>query len=193
MIPRPYPKKRNIYTIDIMIFLYIRTRIFIDYNTIVRKIFLKKRGREQKMQNKDFLFVAWAAFVVSFAFVLISIWNNVDWALIDRGYYTICLGWITFSVFALVNLMSLRSDGMKVAGEFIFFSWLSTAASIIIGMVSVNNTDWILMEKGYYWMGFLFTAFTTYVLVKAIRDKQKSYTDTDEGLKFSFLKSQTEE
>lgn len=140
------------------------------------------------MINKDFLFVAWAAFVVSFAFVLISVWNNVDWTLIDRGYYTICLGWITFSVFALVNLMSLKSEGTKIAGEFLFFAWLSTAASIIIGMVSVNNTEWVLMEKGYYWMGFLFTSFSTYVLVKAIRDRQTNENDDTNKNIFGLLK-----
>jgi len=145
------------------------------------------------MQNKEFLFVAWAAFIVSFAFVLISIWNNEEWELIDRGYYTICLGWITFSVFALVNLVSLKSEGMKVAGEFIFFSWISTVAALMIGMISVNNTEWVLMEKGYYWMGFLFTSFTTYVLVKAIRDKQKATNEKESNAILSgLIKTQQE-
>lgn len=145
------------------------------------------------MQNKEFLFVAWVAFIVSFAFVLISIWNNEEWELIDRGYYTICLGWITFSVFALVNLVSLKSEGMKVAGEFIFFSWISTVAALLIGMISVNNTEWVLMEKGYYWMGFLFTSFTTYVLVKAIRDKQKATNEKESNAILSgLIKTQQE-
>ena len=132
------------------------------------------------MQKREFLFVSWAAFVISFGFVLISIWNNDDWALIDRGYYTICLGWLTFSVFSLVGLTGLKNNGVKIAGEFIFFSWLSTIASLGIGMISVNNTDWVLMEKGYYWMGFLFTAFTTYVLVKVLRMNQAEEKDEED-------------
>ena len=139
------------------------------------------------MQKREVLFVAWAAFIVSFGFVLISIWNNDDWALIDRGYYTICLGWLTFSVFALVNLTSLKQTGVKIAGEFIFFSWLSTIAAFGIGMISINNTDWILMEKGYYWMGLLFTAYTTYMLVNALRVTPELVEDESKSI-FTFAK-----
>lgn len=123
------------------------------------------------MQQKEFFFIAWCAFIVSFSFVLISIWNT-EWILVERGFYTICIGWITYSSFALVKVLRDKSEGIKSAAEFTFLTWASFIASFAIGMIAVWNTEWILLEKGYYWMGILFTMFTSITLAKEVRDRQ---------------------
>lgn len=124
------------------------------------------------MQSKEFFFLTWAAFLVSFSFVLIAIWNT-DWMLVERGFYTICLGWITFSAFSLVKVLRDRQEGIKTAPEYLFLSWLSMIVSFSIGMIAVWNTEWIFVEKGYYWMGILFTTYTSVSLAKVIRDRQQ--------------------
>ncbi|WP_332651418.1 YiaA/YiaB family inner membrane protein [Lysinibacillus sp. 54212] len=138
------------------------------------------------MQQKEFFVLSWAGFLVSFGFVLISIWNNDDWMLVERGFYTICLGWLTYSAFALVNVLSNRREGGKTGIEFVFLTWLSFIAAFAIGMISVYNTEWVLLEKGFYWMGLLFCTFTTITLAKEIRGRQSSLTqrddDVDDGL-----------
>ncbi|MFP3918134.1 YiaA/YiaB family inner membrane protein [Lysinibacillus telephonicus] len=123
------------------------------------------------MQSKEFFFLTWAAFLVSFSFVLIAIWNT-DWMLVERGFYTICLGWITFSAFSLVKVLRDRNEGIKTAPEYLFLAWLSMIVSFSIGMIAVWNTEWIFVEKGYYWMGILFTTYTSVALAKVIRDRQ---------------------
>ncbi|WP_391369875.1 YiaA/YiaB family inner membrane protein [Lysinibacillus sp. KU-BSD001] len=126
------------------------------------------------MQQKEFFFLSWAGFLVSFCFVLISIWNNDDWMLVERGFYTICLGWLTYSSFALVNVLRNRREGGKTGTEFVFLTWISFIAAFSIGMIAVYNTTWVLLEKGYYWMGLLFCTFTTLTLAKEIRDRQSN-------------------
>lgn len=126
------------------------------------------------MQQKEFFFLSWAGFLVSFSFVLIRIWNNDDWMLVERGFYTICLGWLTYSSFALVNVLSIRREGGKTGVEFVFLTWLSFIAAFAIGMISVYNTEWVLLEKGFYWMGLLFCTFTTITLAKEIRARQSN-------------------
>lgn len=134
------------------------------------------------MQQKEFFFLSWGGFLVSFAFVLISIWNNEDWMLVERGFYTICLGWLTYSSFALVNVLSNRREGGKTGVEFVFLTWLSFLAAFAIGMISVYNTEWVLLEKGYYWMGLLFCTFTTITLAREIRVRQSTINSPKENI-----------
>ncbi|MFJ8234992.1 YiaA/YiaB family inner membrane protein [Ureibacillus sp. NPDC094379] len=123
------------------------------------------------MQSKEFFFLTWFAFLVSFSFVLIAIWNT-QWMLVEKGFYTVSLGWITFSAFSIVKVLRDRHEGIKTASEYIFLAWLSMVASFSIGMIAVWNTEWQLVEKGYYWMGILFTTYTSIALAKVIRDRQ---------------------
>lgn len=123
------------------------------------------------MQSKEFFFLTWFAFLVSFSFVLIAIWN-AEWLLVERGFYTVCLGWITFSAFSLVKVLRDRNEGIKTGNEYLFLAWLSMIASFSIGMIAIWNTEWLLVEKGYYWMGILFTTYTSVALAKVIRDRQ---------------------
>lgn len=123
------------------------------------------------MKSKEFYFLTWAAFIVAFSFTLIAIWNT-EWQLVEKGFYTIVLGWITFSAFSLVKTLRDKSEGLKVSGEYIFLAWLSTLASFGIGMIAIWNTEWVLVEKGYYWLGLLFVSYTAFALSKEIRDRQ---------------------
>ena len=106
-----------------------------------------------------------ATFIVAFSFTLIAIWNT-EWQLVEKGFYTIVLGWITFSAFSLVKTLRDKSEGLKVSGEYIFLAWLSTLASFGIGMIAIWNTEWVLVEKGYYWLGLLFVSYTAFALSK---------------------------
>lgn len=130
------------------------------------------------MKSKEFYFLTWLAFIVAFSFTLIAIWNT-EWILVEKGFYTIVLGWVTFSAFSLVKTLRDKSEGIKVSGEYVFLAWLSTLASFGIGMISIWNTEWILVEKGYYWLGLIFVTYTSFALSKEIRDRQdfKEYPD----------------
>ncbi len=123
------------------------------------------------MRSNEFFFLTWAAFLIGFAFVLIAIWNT-DWMLVEQGFYTIILGWITFSSFSLVKSIRDKIENIKVSKEYLALCWLSVIASFGIGMISVWNTDWELVEKGYYWLGIIFVMYTSFALSKEIRDRQ---------------------
>ncbi len=123
------------------------------------------------MKTNEFFFLTWAAFLTGFGFVLVAIWNT-DWQLVERGFYTILLGWITFSAFSLVKTIRDQHDGIKVTKEYLLLCYLSTIASFGIGMISVWNTEWELVEKGYYWLGIIFVLYTSFALSKEIRDRQ---------------------
>ncbi|MGX9135658.1 YiaA/YiaB family inner membrane protein [Rummeliibacillus sp. JY-2-4R] len=123
------------------------------------------------MRSNEFFFLTWAAFLIGFAFVLIAIWNT-DWMLVEQGFYTIILGWITFSSFSLVKTIRDKRENIKVSKEYLALCWLSVVASFGIGMISVWNTDWELVEKGYYWLGIIFVMYTSFALSKEIRDRQ---------------------
>lgn len=59
------------------------------------------------MRTKEFYFLTWVAFIVSFSFTLIAIWNT-EWMLVEKGFYTSVIGWITFSAFTLTKTIRDR-------------------------------------------------------------------------------------
>ncbi|HWI46930.1 MAG TPA: YiaA/YiaB family inner membrane protein [Rummeliibacillus sp.] len=135
------------------------------------------------MKSNEFFFLTWAAFITGFAFVLIAIWNT-DWMLVERGFYTIVLGWITFSAFSLVKTIRDKKENIRVSKEYLGLCWLSTIASFGIGMISIWNTEWPLVEKGYYWLGIIFVMYTSFALSKEIRDRQNFTDKHNERLQF---------
>lgn len=124
------------------------------------------------MKSKEFYFLTWIAFILAFSFTLVAIWNT-EWILVEKGFYTIVIGWITFSAFSLVKTLRDKMEGVKVTGEYIFLTWASTLASFAIGMIAIWNTEWQLVEKGYYWLGIIFITYTSFALSKEIRDRQE--------------------
>lgn len=133
------------------------------------------------MRTKEFYFLTWVAFIVSFSFTLIAIWNT-EWMLVEKGFYTSVIGWITFSAFTLTKTIRDRYEGIKVTTEYTFLAWVSIVASFSVGIISIWNTEWMLVEKGYYWMGIMFITFSSFALSKETRDRQdaKALDTTDD-------------
>ncbi len=112
--------------------------------------------------------------------------------LVERGFYTIILGWITFSSFSLVKTLRDKREKMKVSTEYLALCWLSTIASFGIGIISIWNTKWPLVEKGYYWLGLIFVMYTSFALAKEIRDRQ-DFADKFEEKRSSYNEMNDEE
>lgn len=128
------------------------------------------------MKSKEFYFLTWVAFILAFSFTLVAIWNT-EWELVEKGFYTCIIGWVTFSAFTLVKVLRDKADGIKVSTEYVFLTWASIVASFGIGFVAVWNTEWVLVEKGYYSMGLMFITYASFALSKEIRDRQSLQTD----------------
>lgn len=143
------------------------------------------------MRSKEFYFLTWLACIVSFSFVLVAVWNT-EWMLVEKGFYTILLGWITFSAFSLVKTLRDRSEGIKTSPEYIFLAWSSMLASFSIGMIAIWNTEWELVEKGYYWLGILFVTYSSVGLSKELRDRQDDKDKNPEVYKSKFRKDEDE-
>ena len=64
----------------------------------------------------------------------------------------------------LVLLVAIQDDGengMGVLGKLnTAISAVFAGVAIIFMALSIRNTEWILLEKGYYWMGLAFVAIT---------------------------------
>jgi uncharacterized membrane protein YiaA len=63
--------------------------------------------------------------------------------------------------------------------EFLFLAWTSLILSLAFVIVGIWNTEWELVEKGYYAGTFLWSLFSAVVLSKVIRDNQE---DKDEEI-----------
>lgn len=60
--------------------------------------------RRRRRNTTEFLFLAWASFILSFSFLLVAVWN-ADWALVEKGYYAGCFIWGIFSAFVLAKVI----------------------------------------------------------------------------------------
>ena len=118
--------------------------------------------------NKILFGVSLIGFVFSFIFVLISVWNNTDWLLLERGYYT--FGVITIGVTVYIAIQHIiEYKTATVLGKVnIFVITAFAIVSVIFMAISVRNTEWILLEKGYYWMGIAFVTITAAMLSSTI-------------------------
>lgn len=126
------------------------------------------------LAKNSFFALTWFAFILSFSFVLIGIWNNDDWQLVEKGFYTTTLGWITFSAISLVKTLYDINEGVKTSPVYVFFAWLSAIISISIAVIAVYNTEWVLVEKGYYWLGIAFISYTSFALMKEMRERENA-------------------
>lgn len=114
--------------------------------------------------NKVLLAISGFGLIGSLLFTIISIWNNgADWLLLERGYYT--FGILTVAVSLLFTTKSIidRIELKRVAIPDTIILGLSTIFSIVAVIfmaISIRNTEWVLLEKGYYWMGLFFVSVT---------------------------------
>lgn len=74
--------------------------------------------------------------------------------------------------------------------SFTFLAWASFAISILFFLVAIWNTEWELVEKGYYAGVFIWSVYSAFVLSKVIRDNEE---DREEGLTQSFSLKNKEE
>lgn len=115
--------------------------------------------------NKVLLGISAFGLFGSLLFTIISIWNNgIEWMLLERGYYT--FGVLTVAVTMLFATKSIidRTELKRTALPDTLMLGLSVifaVIAVIFMAISIRNTEWILLEKGYYWMGLFFVSVTS--------------------------------
>lgn len=115
--------------------------------------------------NKILLAISTFGLIGSLLFTIISIWNNgAEWMLLERGYYTfgvltiaVSLLYATKSVIDRVEYRRESVPDFLIMGISVIFSIIA----IIFMAISIRNTEWVLLEKGYYWMGLFFISVTS--------------------------------
>lgn len=111
--------------------------------------------------NKILFGVSLVGLVFSFLFMVVSVWNNTDWMLLERGYYTFGIITVTIAVYLAIQLL-VELNNLDILGKFnMFLSVAFAVISIIFMAISIRNTEWVLLEKGYYWMGLGFVTVTS--------------------------------
>lgn len=136
--------------------------------------------------NKVLLTISGFGLIGSLLFTIISIWNNgAEWLLLERGYYT--FGILTVAVSLLFTTKSIidRIELKRVTVPDAIILGISTIFSIIAIIfmaISIRNTEWVLLEKGYYWMGLFFVSVTAVMfwatlhgVVKETQSRLRSY------------------
>ena len=113
--------------------------------------------------------------------MLVGIWNT-DWMLLEKGYYTAIILWMTFSAITLIEMLRFKEERVNEPAYFNMSCWLSVTLAFSFGIISIYNTEWDLYLKGYYWMGMIFVAFSTLVLSRetshrSLDDSYRSYED----------------
>jgi len=58
----------------------------------------------QRRNTTAFTFLAWGSFILSFAFLIVGIWN-ADWSLVEKGFYAGSFIWGIFSAFVLAKVV----------------------------------------------------------------------------------------
>lgn len=112
--------------------------------------------------NKFILIISAVGLIFSFAYFNISVWNNIDWLLLERGYYTAMSGIIVFSVISAAKSITtvVEKGGTKLDRIYAGIASVIAVVSIIYCCVSIYNTDWVYLEKGYYWGATAFITIT---------------------------------
>ena len=119
--------------------------------------------------NKTLFGVSLVGLIFSFIFMIVSIWNNTDWMLLERGYYTFGIITVTASVYIAIQL-TLDYNVAGVLGKLnTAISAIFAGVAIIFMAISIRNTEWILLEKGYYWMGLAFVVITSAMVASTIK------------------------
>lgn len=71
---------------------------------------------------------------------------------------------------------------------FTFLAWASFILAASFFIVAIYNTEWMLVEKGYYAGVFIWAVYSAFVLSKVIRDNEE---DNEEQLKERQLSEKT--
>ena len=58
-------------------------------------------------------------------------------------------------------------------GAFTFLAWGSFILSVGFLLIAIWNTEWALVEKGYYAGVFIWSVYSAFVLSKVIRDNEE--------------------
>lgn len=128
--------------------------------------------------NKFILIISLIGLIFSFGYFNISVWNNVDWMLLERGYYTAMSGIIVFAVISSARSITtvVERGGTLLDKVYAAIASIIAVVAIIYCCVSIYNTDWVYMEKGYYWGATAFitiTAALTWISLEMVmRDRQ---------------------
>lgn len=56
---------------------------------------------------------------------------------------------------------------------FTFLAWASFILAVGFFLIAVWNSDWLLVEKGYYAGVFIWAVYSAFVLAKVIRDNEE--------------------
>jgi uncharacterized membrane protein YiaA len=56
---------------------------------------------------------------------------------------------------------------------FTFLSWASFILAVGFFLVAIWNTEWVLVEKGYYAGIFIWAVYSAFVLSKVVRDNEE--------------------
>lgn len=68
---------------------------------------------------------------------------------------------------------------------FTFLTWASFILSVAFFVVAIWNTEWMLVEKGYYAGCFMWAIFSAFVLSKVVRDNEEdSQNGNNSGIPF---------
>lgn len=111
--------------------------------------------------NKVLFGVSLFGLIFSSIFTVVSIWNNSDWMLLERGYYTFGMIMVAVLVYlGIQQVLNVNSQGTLNRFNSVVSIAFAIVAIIFVG-VSIRNTDWELLEKGYYWMGLAFISITS--------------------------------
>ena len=114
--------------------------------------------------NKVLFGISTFGLLGSLLFTIISIWNNgIEWILLERGYYT--FGVLTVAVtmlFATKSIIDRTELNRTTLPDTLMLglSVIFAVIAVIFMAISIRNTEWVLLEKGYYWMGLFFVSVT---------------------------------
>ena len=130
--------------------------------------------------NKVLFTVSLIGLAFSSIFTIVSIWNNTDWLLLERGYYTFGILTVIVTVYIAVQLiLKIRESSVLGKLNMTIVTGFPIVA-IIFMAISIRNTEWVLLEKGYYWMGLGFVVITsamTSATIEHVVENTKNSTD----------------
>lgn len=106
--------------------------------------------------------------------------------LLERGYYTFgvltvatSLLYATKSVIDKVEYKRDTPPDLLITGISVIFSIIA----IIFMAISIRNTEWELLEKGYYWMGLFFVSVTAIMFWSTLHMVMKEPSNLDQNKK----------
>lgn len=111
--------------------------------------------------NKVLFVISLVGLLFSTLFTIVSIWNNTDWMLLERGYYTFGIITVIVSLYLTVQLLLNINSAGNLGRLNLGISLIFSIVAVIFMAISIRNTEWVLLEKGYYWMGLAFVAITS--------------------------------